>query len=665
MAEPTAHPPGRIELAAALVSLVIYVVARSLDWFTDIGATVTCLYVSAALLTGLFVARDAWSSVRARMFDIDQLMLIAAVGAGFIGHWSDSALLLVLFSLGHALEGYAMNRARHAIEALGDLAPATARRADDPGLDVPIDELVVGDVVVVRPNERLPVDGVIVAGATAIDESAVTGESVPVDKSPVDHPSAAFDDLVLDDLVLDDIVLDDIALDKIAAESRVFAGTLNGAGAIEIMVLRVAAESTLARVVQLVADAEAQMSPTQRLTQRIVRVFVPSVLALVVFLLVVPPLAGEPFAESFARSMAVLVAASPCALAIATPSAVLAAIARAARAGILVKGGGPLEALGRVDTVAFDKTGTLTEGRPVLTDIVAAPGVDEGELLRVAQAVERSSDHPIARAIAVGAGQHVGEEVPVAVVVTAVTGMGVTGVIAGHDVMIGNTALFDGIDIPSTVGDAARLLEADGRTTMIVRHGNRFLGVLGVMDTPRADAKNALFALRALGIDNVVMLSGDNQRVAAAVGTGLGITDTRGGLLPADKLAAVESMVAAGGVAMIGDGVNDAPALAAADVGIAMGAAGSDVALETADIALLADRLGQLPVAVELARRASRTIKQNLFFSLAVVAVLIPMTILGVGISVAVIAHEGSTLVVVANALRLLNHGAAPAEGEA
>ena len=633
------HGASAVELGAALVSMVVYLVARGLDWFSDLDGPVTALYVIAAVLTGVFVARDAWLSVRARVFDIDQLMLIAAVGAAFIGHWSDAALLLVLFSLGHALEGYAMNRARNAIEALGELAPATARRRDNPETEIPVAQLVVGDVVVVRPNERIPADGVIVAGETAVDESPVSGESVPVDKTAIADPAGALS-----------------GIDAIAAQHRTFAGTLNGPGAIEVMVLRVAADSTLARVVQLVAEAETQISPSQRLTKRIVGVFVPSVLALVAALLIVPPLAGEEFTDSFARAMAVLVAASPCALAIATPSAVLAAIARAARAGILVKGGGPLEALGGVDAIAFDKTGTITEGRPVLTDIEPVDTSTEGDLLAVALAVERLSDHPIAAAITTGIEPLLdGRPVPTPTEVTAVNGKGITANVDGEGVKIGNLALFEHIDVPDVIRNTQAVLESRGRTTMIVAHGSHFLGVLGVMDTPRPDAQPAIQSLRDMGVDRIVMLSGDNQRVATAVASHVGITEASGGLLPADKVDAINEL-AANGVAMVGDGVNDAPALAAANVGVAMGAAGSDVALETADIALLADRLSGLPTAVGLARSASRTIKQNLYFSLGVVAALIPLTIAGVGISIAVIAHEGSTLVVVANALRLLNH---------
>jgi Cd2+/Zn2+-exporting ATPase len=336
---------------------------------------------------------------------------------------------------------------------------------------------------------------------------------------------------------------------------------------------------------------------------------------------------------------------------------VLAAIARAASAGILVKGGGPLEALGRVDAIAFDKTGTLTEGRPHLTDVKPSDPSCEGDLLAVALGVERLSDHPIARAITAGIESKLdGQPIPAVTDVTAVNGKGVTATVSGEEVKIGNLALFNSLEVPEDIRATQEVLESHGRTTMIVAHGSRFLGVLGVMDTPRDDAEPAIDALRSLGINRVVMLSGDNQRVAAAVASRVGIGEANGGLLPADKVDAVNELAASGGVAMVGDGVNDAPALAAANVGIAMGAAGSDVALETADIALLADRLSGLPTAVGLARRASRTIKQNLFFSLGVVAVLIPATIAGVGISIAVIAHEGSTLVVVVNALRLLNY---------
>jgi Cd2+/Zn2+-exporting ATPase len=357
--------------------------------------------------------------------------------------------------------------------------------------------------------------------------------------------------------------------------------------------------------------------------------------------------------------MAVLVASSPCALAIATPSAVHAAIARAARGGVLVKGGGPLEALGQVRTLAFDKTGTLTEGRPRLVAVEPVDGTSVRELLGVALAVERQSDHPLALAITSDATARIPDlAVDDASEVAAVPGRGVRGVVGGVPVAIGNAALFEGTELPPAVLEAQDRLERSGATTMVVARADRVLGVLGVMDTPRPEAAAAVRDLLDLGIRRAVMLSGDRQPVAEAVAATVGVGEARGGLLPEDKVAEVRELAAADGhgVAMVGDGVNDAPALATATVGIAMGAAGSDVALETADIALMADRLDALPFAVGLARRASRVIRQNLVFSLGVVAVLIPLTILGVGIGPAVIAHEGSTLVVVVNALLLLAH---------
>jgi Cd2+/Zn2+-exporting ATPase len=634
---------GRGELVVAVGAFAVYLVARVLDWTIDDDAVPTALYVVAAGVTAFTVGRDVVSTMRARRFDIELLMWVAAAGAALLGNWSDAALLLVLFSLGHALEGYAMGRARREIEALGQLAPTTARRRVGSDVEeVPVEAVAVGDVLVIRPNERIPADGLVILGSSSVDEAPVTGESVPVDKRPVAAGSP------------------ELAFDALPREHRVFSGTLNGPGALEVRVARPSSDSTIARVVQLVAEADTQVSPTQVLTQRIVRVFVPGVLALVALLLVVPPLLGEPFRESFLRAMAVLVASSPCALAIATPSAVLAAIARAARSGVLVKGGGPLEDLGRIGTLAFDKTGTLTEGRPRLVDVRPAAGVTERELLEPTLAVERLSDHPLAQAITGGATERIPDLASLeATDVEAVIGKGVRGTVAGRVIDIGNGALFEGVVIPDDVLAAKDDLETSGRTTMVVRADGRFLGVVGVMDTPRPEAAEAVRALVALGVRRVVMLSGDQQRVAESVARQVGVPEARGGLLPEQKVDAIKELAAADGrgVAMVGDGVNDAPALATATVGIAMGAAGSDVALETADIALMADRLDRLPFAVGVARRASRVIRQNLFFSLGIVALLIPATMLGVGIGPAVIAHEGSTLVVVANALLLLAYG--------
>lgn len=365
----------------------------------------------------------------------------------------------------------------------------------------------------------------------------------------------------------------------------------------------------------------------------------------------------EPFSATVYRALAVLVAASPCALAIATPSAVLSAVARAARSGVLIKGGAALETLGRVDAVAFDKTGTLTQGMPRIADVVVADGADRTELLAIAVSVEQQSDHPLARAIVRDGSTLLGDnELPRATDVQAVTGRGVTADVEGVKVRIGKRELFDEADeLPATMAEDIAALERSGRTTMLVRAGGRWLGAIGVMDTARGEAVDVVGRLTQLGVKTTVMLSGDNQRVADAVAAEIGILQARGDLMPEDKVTEIKRLRDQYGlVAMVGDGVNDAPALASANVGIAMGAAGSDVALETADIALMADDLKALPFAVKISRRSNRIIAQNLWASLGVVALLIPATIFGLGIGPAVLIHEGSTLIVVANALRLL-----------
>ncbi|TFI59780.1 heavy metal translocating P-type ATPase [Sphingomonas parva] len=630
------------ELIFALLSGVLLGIGFLLSR-TSSGPSVapTILYVAAYFFGGFYTLREAVDSLKLRRFEIDTLMLVAAAGAAALGELAEGALLLFLFSLGHALEHYAMGRAKRAIEALAELAPETATvRRGGTTEDVAVAALRIGDVVVVRPNERLPADGFVIAGTSSVNQAPVTGESVPVDKAPVGDPAAAAK-----------------TPDQVGSQSRIFAGTINGAGALEVQVTRLSSQSTLARVVALVGEAETQKSPTQRFTDRFERIFVPSVLALVVLLLFAWVVIDEPFRVSFYRAMAVLVAASPCALAIATPSAVLSGVARAARSGVLVKGGAPLEDLGVLGAIAFDKTGTLTEGKPRVTDVVSAAGTTEEELLRTAVAVEALSDHPLASAIIRDGGRRLGVTPPAASDVRAVVGRGVEAVVEGELVHIGRDELFaevGGSSLPEAVQADADRLRGEGRTIMIVRRGERYLGTIGLMDTPREAARRATQRLRELGIRRMIMLSGDNERVAKAVAAQVGIDDAWGDLMPDDKVEAIKTLKAQEKVAMVGDGVNDAPALAHATVGIAMGAAGSDVALETADVALMADDLSKLPLALALSRQTRRIIRQNVFVSLGVVAVLVPATILGLGIGPAVLAHEGSTLLVVFNALRLL-----------
>ncbi|QEZ48747.1 heavy metal translocating P-type ATPase [Cupriavidus oxalaticus] len=599
-------------------------------------------YVAAYFCGGFYTVREVIDNLRLKKFEIDTLMLVAAAGAASLGAWAEGALLLFLFSLGHSLEHYAMGRAKQAIEALAELAPPTATvLRDGKTRDVPVEELKVGDVVVVRPNERLPADGFLVMGVSAVNQAPVTGESIPVDKHAVKDAATAR-----------------AKPSTVGSESRVFAGTINGAGAIEVEVTRLSGETALAKVVKMVSEAQTRKSPTQRFTERFERVFVPAVLGLAGLLLFAGLVIDEPFSASFYRAMAVLVAASPCALAIATPSAVLSGVARAARGGVLVKGGAPLENLGSLNAIAFDKTGTLTEGRPHITDIVPAEGCSEDELLRIAIAVESLSDHPLAAAIARDGRERVGEErLPLASDLRSLTGRGVTARLDGETVWIGKAEMFgvDGIaPLSEAMASAIEELRNRGRTTMVVRRGQKDVGAIGLMDTPRAAARLTLERLHALGIKRMIMVSGDNQKVADAIAKDVGLDEAWGDLMPEDKVEAIRKLRGEAKVAMVGDGVNDAPAMANATVGIAMGAAGSDVALETADVALMADDLRHLPFALALSRHTRSIILQNVFISLGVVAFLVPATILGLGIGPAVAMHEGSTLLVVINALRLL-----------
>ncbi len=636
----------RTELLFALLAGACVAVGFGLSFAGAVpGGISVGLYIGGYVFGGYHTVREAIDTLRDGEFEVDFLMLVAAGGAAVLGKWLEGAFLLFLFSLGHALEHYAMRRARRAIESLADLAPDTALvRRDGEKREVSVDQLRGGDTVIVKPNERIPADGFVTQGESAVNQAPVTGESVPVDKTPVETTAAVRDPTTLD------------------AAHRVYAGTINGSGVLEVRVTTRADETTIAQVVQMVTEAEAEKSPTERFTDRFERIFVPSVLGLVGLLLFAWVPLGEPFADSFYRAMAVLVAASPCALAIATPSAVLSALARAGQGGVLVKGGGPLEHLGRLGAVAFDKTGTLTEGAPRVTDVRPCHGASEEALLRTAVAAERLSDHPLAEAVVQYGDEHLEGRPPEdAAEMKSITGRGVRASVDGRPVHVGSAALFDEIDappLPDPLRDEVEALEADGRTTMIVRRGDTYLGVVGLADAPRPEAAGVVERLRRAGIRRMIMLSGDNQRVVGAVAERLGLDEARGDLLPGDKVDTVRALRQDEDVAMVGDGVNDAPAMANATVGVAMGAAGSDAALETADVALMADDLSQLPFAVGLSRQTRRVITQNLWIALGMVAVLVPATIAGLSIGPAVVLHEGSTLLVVGNALRLLRYDA-------
>lgn len=634
------------ELYFAILSGVFWVLGLVISLLFNVTPSVaTSLFIISCIFGGFFTFLTAGKDLLKGQFEIDFLMLFAAIGAATLGKWGEGALLLFLFSLGHALEHYAMKRARKSIEALSDLTPPTALvKRGNKVEEVGVEQLILGDIILVKPNTKIAADGVVTKGTSAVNQAPITGESVPVDKRP-------------------DVQWEEVSnIDKLLPEHRVFAGTINGSGVLEVKVFKLAKDSTLSRLITLVKEAETQKSPTQHLTDKFEKYYVPIVLIVVVLLLFAFLVIDESFEQSFYRAMSVLIAASPCALAISTPSAVLAGIARAARQGVLIKGGRPLEDLGALSAIAFDKTGTLTEGKPKLTNAIPFGKTSREHLLKVAMAVEALSDHPLAAAIVEGGKKELGEiQIPEAENLASLTARGIKASWEGSVIHIGNRRLFiemTGKEIPSEIDANMSQLEAEGHTAMIVHQDNEYLGIISVMDVARPEAMATLSALKKMGIKRMIMLTGDHQKVADAIAQNIGITDPLGSLLPEDKVSAIEKLKEEeGSVAMVGDGVNDAPAMAKSTVGIAMGAAGSDVALETADIALMADKLDNLPFAIGLSRKAKRIISQNLIISLGMVSILVPLTIMGaVEIGPAVVGHEGSTLVVVLNALRLLRY---------
>ncbi len=588
------------------------------------------LLILSYCTAGFFTAIDTVKTLASIRFDIDVLMFAAAFGAAALGHYEEGALLLVLFSLGHIGEHLAMDRAHRAIEALTEMTPqtGTVRDADGSQREVPVEQLEVGQQIVVHPFGRVAADGKIVAGNSPVDQSPITGESMPVDKKPGDE---------------------------------VFAGTINGDGQLLVAVTRPAAQTTLAKIIRLVTEAQATRSPTQTFTDAVSKWYVPLVLIGAAAVALIPTLFfGGVWATWFYRSMAVLTAASPCALAIGTPAAVLCGIARAARLGVLIKGGAHLENLGRVRAIAFDKTGTLTRGRAEVTEILSlSEGYDGDAILRFAAAVEQEVRHPLAVAI-VAEAQARNIEIPRAEGIEEVTGAGLVGIVEKHHVAVGRPSLLKEAAIPGDLDQRIERLNREGRTAVVVSVDSHIVGLIAMADRPRDNAAAAITRLRKIGIRRTIMLTGDNKPTADAVGLAVGIDEVHAQLLPDGKVEAIRDVARRfGSVAMIGDGVNDAPALAAADIGIAMGGAGTDVALETADVALMGDDLDKLCDAVGLSRASRRIIVQNLVIALGVIAILAPTAALGgVSLGVAVVFHEGSTVLVVLNALRLLGYRA-------
>ena len=579
------------------------------------------LYLLSMTIGGWPIAMAALTSLRRRSLDMNMLMALAALGAVGIGDYAEGAWVLVLFAVGTTLESLALDRTRRSVEALMELAPDEAHvLVDGHERTVAVEDVAAGTLLLVRPGERVPLDGVVVAGASSIDESALTGESVPVDKEP---------------------------------GTEVFAGTLNAFGALTVRATAAAGDTTLARVAELVAEAQGSRAPSERVIDRFARVYTPLVFLAALLLAIVPPLLGGELDTWLYRALALLIIACPCALVISVPVAVVSAIGGAARHGVLIKGGEALEALGRVRTVALDKTGTLTQGVPQLASVEPVARIDPDAALALVAAVERGSEHPLGQALARAAAER-DVAVPVAESFEALPGRGARATVAGRAVWAGGPRLAadHGAPLPAGVDTVQERCE----TSVLLGEASRVLAIFGLADQPRAEAAEAIKALRErAGVRRLVMLTGDSEPVARAIAQRTGVAEWRAGLLPADKLYAVRALQSEGGVVMVGDGVNDAPALAAADVGVAMGAAGSDVALETADVALMADELDRLPDAIAHSRRALRVIRQNVVASLAVKAVFVVLAPLGLATLVmAVVADMGMSLLVTLNALRLL-----------
>ena len=577
---------------------------------SDLAATV--LYAAALVVGGSTFVPETLQGLRRGRLGVGTLMTIAAAGAVALGEFGEAASLAFLFSIAEALEGYAMARTRRGLRALLALVPerVMVRRG---GQDVEIDpsELRVGDTMVVKPGERVATDGVVSSGRSTLDVSAITGESVPVEVEP---------------------------------GREVFAASINGGGVLQIEVTARTSDSSLARVVQIVEEAQQRKGASQRLAERIAEPLVPVILVAAALVAVVGSILGEP-SVWIHRALVVLVAASPCAFAIAVPVTVVAAIGAGAKGGSLIKGGAALEALARVRVMALDKTGTLTRNQPAVIEVVTNGRYNESDVLRVAAALERHSEHPLAAAILAA---HPASG-PDAEDVQAVIGNGLSGAVEGRSARLGKPGFIEPAEL---TGSVERLQEL-GATVVLVELDNELLGAVAVRDELRPEAAAAIAAMRSLGVERVAMLTGDNQRTAAALARSVGVDEVHAELLPEDKVRLVTTLQQRGAVAMVGDGVNDAPALATADVGLAMGAMGSDVAIEAADVALMGEQLTHVPEVLAHARRAGRIMRQNLALSGLIIAVLIPMGAFGVlGLAAVVGAHEIAEVFVIANGVR-------------
>ncbi|WP_255191769.1 heavy metal translocating P-type ATPase [Natronobeatus ordinarius] len=630
----------RRQMAFVALTFVGMVGGPIAGWLEAPSTVVWGFYAVAYAFGGWYGLKESIAALREPAVEIDLLMILAATGALLIGAPFEGAMLLFLFSLSNVLEGYALGRSRRAVESLVEMRPESARLLRDDGtVTVPVEDVEIGDVFVVRPGDRLPLDGVVQSGESTVDQSSLTGESVPVPKAPGEE---------------------------------VYGGTINETGSLEVRVTREAHDSAISRLVELVEKAQRERAPTQRLIDRLEQPYVLGVFAVTGLAITLPLVFEQPFEPTFYRAMTLMVAMSPCAVIISTPAAVLSAITAGARQGVLFKGGEHIETAATVDAVALDKTGTLTEGNTRLTDAVVRTGASvagesltEDRLLALAAAVQSRSEHHLAEATVEAADER-SLELPDSSGFEAVVGKGVRATVDGRTIHIGNLRYVDtelaeaSIEGLEDGREAVRSLETAGKTSVLVvreaRDGLEVLGWLAFTDTIREDAAETISRLRELGVEQIVMLTGDNERVARSIADELGIDEVYAELLPEQKVDHVKRLEERHeAVAMVGDGVNDAPALATATVSVGMGGAGTDVALETADVVLMSDDLGRLPYVLALGRKTQRTLYTN--FSIAFGAIVIMVAAIltaGIPLPLAVIGHEGSTVLVSLIGLRLI-----------
>ena len=557
-------------------------------------------------------------------FDMKTLMTIAIIGAAIIGEWREGAIIVFLFAVSEALEAYSMNKARQSIRLLMDIAPpsATVKRGSQ-FVELQTEDIRVGDVLIVKPGEKIAMDGKVLAGSSTVNQAAITGESVPVMK-----------------------VLDD----------EVFAGTINEEGALEIGVTKLVGDTTIAKIIHLVEEAQAEKAPSQKFVDRFAKYYTPAIMVLALLVAVIPPLLGADWNMWIYQGLAVLVVGCPCALVVSTPVAIVTAIGNAARQGVLIKGGIHLEETGHLNVIAFDKTGTLTKGYPEVVDFIPAEGVEKGRLLKEIAAVESLSQHPLAKAI-VNYAREKEEEVISAIDFQSVTGKGAFATVGDRLVYVGSIGWIQEITkVPAKALEKISTLQDEGKSVMAIASGTEYSGLIAVADPIRDESQSILKKLKELGIRHMVMLTGDHPQTAEAIASKLGMTDVRAGLMPADKLTAIKQLEKDyGRVGMVGDGINDAPALSASSIGIAMGGAGTDAALETADIALMADDLEKLPYTIQLSRKTLRIIKENIMFALGLKLIALLLIIPGwLTLWIAIFADMGATILVVLNSLRLI-----------